>query len=284
MFSKYKYSFKELILFPPRPSSPSGLAQRLKGKTILITGASYGIGESLALQLAATGAHLILVARTIEKLEQVKYQVETLGGKATVFQADISNPEQVGALTDFLHTLPNGLDIVVSNAGKSIRRPIEESLDRLHDFTRTMSLNYTGPVQLLLSLIPMLKKNKGHIVNISSVSVLLAPAPYWAAYQASKAAFDQWFRSVLPELNASGVATTSFYLPLVRTRMIAPTQQYNTMPAMNPDHVAALICRYLYTRKKLFMPWWLIFGQLGSVLFRRSWENANTSLLKRKQA
>ena len=282
MFTQYKYSRTELLLFPVRSYSRVRLGDRLRGKTVLITGASFGIGESLAMELAALGAHLILVARTIEKLEEIKGRVMALGGSATVFQADLARPEQVAELIVFLQSLPNGIDIVVSNAGKSIRRPIAESLDRLHDFERTMAVNYHGPVQLLLSLIPMLKQRKGHVINVSSVSVLLAPAPYWAAYQASKSAFDQWFRCTAPELHAWGIDTTTIYLPLVGTRMIAPTQHYNNMPAMRSEHVAAIICRYLVTRKRQFMPWWLVFGQLGSVLFRRLWERANISLLKRK--
>lgn len=108
-----------------------------------------------------------------------------------------------------LYQLPNGLDVIVSNAGKSIRRSIHDSLDRYHDFTRTMAINYFAPVRLLLSIIPLLEKNKGQIINVSTINALLLPIPYWAAYQASKGAFDTWFRSVAPELNAIGIATTT---------------------------------------------------------------------------
>jgi NAD(P)-dependent dehydrogenase (short-subunit alcohol dehydrogenase family) len=185
-------------------------------------------------------------------------------------------------LIEQLHQRPKGIDIVVSNAGKSIRRSIFDSLDRFHDFGRTMNLNYFGPVQLMLSLIPDLVARQGHVINISAVNVLLAPLPMWSAYQASKTAFDQWFRTVAPELNARGVRTTSIYLPLVRTRMIEPTEAYKNMPAMQPEDVAHLICQALYSRRRTYAPWWLIVGQLASVLFRWPWEVLICRLLKQK--
>lgn len=258
-----------LLFFPWLWFSRARLRRRLAGKTVLITGASYGIGECLAEALAGTGAHLLLVARTAEKLLEVQRRVEARGGRAEVFPCDLADAAEVQAL---LGRLPGGIDIVVSNAGKSIRRSVFDSLDRMHDFTRTMNLNYYGPVQLLLALIPTLVARRGHVINISAVNVLLVPAPRWAAYQASKTAFDQWFRSVGPELNARGVGTTSIYLPLVRTRMIAPTREYARMPAMEPRHVVRLICRAINERRHAYAPWWMLPAQLASVLMRWPWE------------
>jgi short-subunit dehydrogenase len=146
-----------------------------------------------------------------------------------------------------------------------------------------MSLNYLGPVHLLLSIIPTLEARQGHVINISAVNVLLIPAPKWAAYQASKTAFDQWFRSVGPELNARGISTTSIYLPLVRTRMIEPTEAYRNMPAMQPEQVAQLICRAILSRRRTYAPWWVMMGQLASVFFRWPWEVTMTARLKRKR-
>ncbi len=257
-----------LLFFPFLGFNRTKLERRLAGKTVLITGASYGIGESLAIALAGSGARLILVARTAEKLAEVKARIEAQGGQAEVVSCDLSKATEVERLLQALHKLPEGVDIVVNNAGKSIRRSIFASLDRLHDFSRTMNLNYFGPVQLLLGLIPGLVARKGHIINISALNVLLIPMPKWAAYQASKSAFDQWLRSVLPELKAQGVAITTIYLPLVRTRMIEPTEIYRNMPAMTSEQVADLICRAIISQRRVYAPWWLIFGQLGSVLFR----------------
>lgn len=282
MFSSNNYNLLEFILFPADWLNKSKLNQKLRGKTILVTGASYGIGESLIYELAETGAHLILAARTLEKLLEIKMAVEARGATATVFAVDLTKPEQVENLLEELEKLPGGIDVFINNAGKSIRRSIYESLDRLHDFERTMRLNYFAPVQLMLGLIPILEKNKGHVINVSAANVLLQPAPLWAAYQASKTAFDQWFRAVAPELNARGVAASSVYLPLVRTRMIEPTVAYKNAPAMNPQHVARIICKLIVTRKRTYAPWWLIFGQLGSIVFRHPWESLAPRFTKNK--
>ena len=188
------HSFWEKLLFPPVHLSRKKLISKLQGKTILITGASFGIGEKLAYLLADLNIHMILVARTEQKLLTMKQEIETRAAKVSVFQADLRNPEEIRALLTFIHQLPDGLDLLVSNAGISIRRSIDKSLDRYHDFTRTMAINYFAPVQLLLSLIPLLEKNQGQVINVSTINVLLIPFPYWAAYQASKSAFDTWFQ------------------------------------------------------------------------------------------
>ncbi|MEO1144432.1 MAG: SDR family NAD(P)-dependent oxidoreductase [Cyanobacteria bacterium J06638_22] len=263
-----------LLFFPFLQFSRPHLQRYLAGKTVLITGASYGIGECLAESLADTSAYLLLVARTEAKLLEVKQRIEAKGGRADIFPCDLRREAEVQALLHRLNQLPGGIDIFVSNAGKSIRRSIFDSLDRRHDFTRTMNLNYFAPVQLMLGLIPTFVARHGHVINISAVNVLLIPAPQWAAYQASKTAFDQWFRCVSPELNARGVRTTSIYLPLVRTRMIEPTQAYKTMPAMQPEQVAQLICKAMLSHKRTYAPWWLFAGQGASVLFRGIWEFA----------
>ncbi len=261
----------KLLFFPFLWFSRSKLQRRLAGKTVLITGASYGIGASLAESLAETKCHLLLVARTAEKLIEVRDKVEAKGGRADVFPCDLTNTAEVDKLLESIHQL-GGIDVFVNNAGKSIRRSIFDALDRLHDFSRTMNLNYFGPVQLMLSLIPVLVERQAQVINVSAVNVLLIPVPKWGAYQASKTAFDQWFRCVAPELSARGVCMTSIYLPLVRTRMIAPTEAYRKMPAMQPEDVAALICRAINSRRRTYAPWWLMLGQLGSVLLRWPWE------------
>jgi len=260
-----------LLFFPFLRYSSARLNQRLAGKTVLITGASFGIGASLAESLAASKCYLLLVARTAEKLIEVKHKIEARGGRADVFSCDLTNTEEVDKLLASIHQL-GGVDVFVNNAGKSIRRSIFDALDRRHDFSRTMNLNYFGPVQLMLSLIPVLVERQAQVINVSAVNVLLIPAPKWAAYQASKTAFDQWFRCVGPELNARGVCMTSIYLPLVRTRMIEPTKGYSNMPAMQPEDVAALICKAIISRRRTYAPWWMMAGQLASVLLRWPFE------------
>ena len=272
-----KYSLIEHLLFPPARFDDRKLAEAVNGKTVLITGASFGIGESVVNLLAETGAH--------EKLEEIKNEIEKKNpnSKVTIYSVDLTNEAQIESLRDELKKLPNGIDIFINNAGKSIRRPLFESLGRFHDFTRTMSLNYFAPVKLMLGLIPILQTNRGHVINISAVNVLLIPAPFWTAYQSSKTAFDQWFRCAAPELEAVDIATTSIYLPLVKTRMIEPTAEYKNAPAMSPDHVAKIVCRSIYTRRKIFKPWWLIFGQIASVIFRRPAEFFMNSRARKKR-
>jgi len=284
MGESHRYGVWEHILFPPTRRNSHKLARHLNGKTVLITGASFGIGEQVALALADTGARLILVGRTTDKLRQVRDSVVDMGGEATMIPADLTNSDDLLRLFEVLDALENGIDIVISNAGRSLRRSIEDSLDRYHDVTRTMAINFQAPVQLALHLIPVLRSRQGHFLHVSGVNVLLAPPPRWAAYQASKAAFDQWFRSTSPELAASGIATSSIYLPLVKTRMIEPTETYRNMPAMSPQHAARIICRQILSRSRAFKPWWTIFGELGSVLFRTIWESILARDIKKTHA
>jgi len=275
------YRFLEYVIFPPSLFNERKLERKLEGKTVLITGASSGIGEQLAYLLADIKVHIILVARREEKLAAMKEVIEMKAARVSMFAADLRREEEIEGLLHFLHELPEGLDIVVNNAGHSIKRSIHQSLDRYHDFSRTMAINYSAPVQLMLSVIPLLKQKQGHIVNVSTVNVLLHPFPEWAAYQASKAAFDTWLLSAAPELNMMGIATTSIYLPLVRTPMILPTASYEKLPAMSPQHVARIIGKSLYTKKTMYKPWWLIFGQLASVLFRRYIELSMQRMLRK---
>jgi len=277
-----KYSLMENLLFPPTYLNKQKLSSKLKGKTVLITGASSGIGEQLAYLLADCEVRLILVARRKDRLLTIKEEIEKRAAKVSVFAADLRNQQEMERLLHCLLQLPDGLDMVVSNAGKSIRRSINESLDRYHDFTRTMAINYFAPVQLLLSVIPLLQKNQGKIINISTVNVMLIPFPFWAAYQASKSAFDTWLRSAAPELNTMGITTTSIYLPLVKTPMILPTAAYKNFPAMSPEHVAKIIGKSMYTNSKSYKPWWLIFGQWASILFRGIWERLIPHIFKKK--
>ena len=279
----YNYTLLESLLFVPTRLDKEKLANAVYGKTIVITGASSGIGEQVANLLADFYVHMILVARRGEKLQEMKRELETRAAKVSIFRADLRDSAEMDGFLAFLLQQPDGIDMVVSNAGISIRRPIMDSLDRYHDFTRTMAINYFAPVKLLLAIIPQLKKKKGHIINVSTINTSLIPIPFWAAYQASKSAFDTWFRSAAPELNAMEISTTSIYLPLVKTPMILPTEAYKNMPAMSAEHVAAMIAKSMYTKQRKMMPWWLIFGQLASVLGRGLWEWAMAGRLRSRR-
>ena len=190
--------------------------QKLSGKIVLVTGASSGIGFTTSKKLAAAGAKVILVARTREKLEETQGIIAKAGGEAYVYPCDLSNMEDIDrmaaeVLRDFGH-----VDILINNAGRSIRRAVMESYDRFHDFERTMQLNYFGCVRLIMALLPsMAKRKSGHIVNISSIGVL-ANAARFSAYVASKAALDAFTRCLSAEVRARNIHTTAIYMPLVR--------------------------------------------------------------------
>jgi NAD(P)-dependent dehydrogenase (short-subunit alcohol dehydrogenase family) len=261
----------EGVLFPPVRLDMHRLRARLSGKTVLITGASFGIGEEVARLAGAAGASLILVARSADKLEELAAGIRGAGGRAVALTADLTKPGEVEALIARIAEI-GPVDIFVSNAGKSIRRSLFESLDRFHDITRTIGVNFLGPAQLTLALIPGLRDRGGQIISISAANALLPAPPLWAAYQASKCAFDQWFRCAAPELRAVGVAATCIYLPLVRTRMIAPTAHYADVPAMQPGQAARLVCAAMIGRWTMWKPWWLGPAELAAAPFRRPWE------------
>lgn len=271
----------ESVLFPRVRLDADKLARSMAGKSILITGASSGIGEQLAYLLGRANASLILVARRREKLEAMRETMTSQGAQVTVHAADLRLEEELDALIAHLRERPEGLDIVVSNAGKSIRRPVMDSLDRFHDFQRTMAIHYFAPVKLLLGVLPELERKQGHIVNVSTINTSLIPIPYWAAYQASKSAFDTWLRAAAPELGARGIGVTSCYLPLVRTPMIEPTEAYRKMPAMSSEHAARWIAKAMHAKRGTIAPWWLPPGQLASLLGRGLWERAMPGRLRR---
>lgn len=222
----------------------------VKDKVVLITGASSGIGLTVAKQLAAAGAHVLLVARTQEKLEEVKQEIEAAGGKASVFPCDLNDMNSIDECAKNILAQVGHIDILINNAGRSIRRAVAESIDRFHDFERTMQLNYFGAVRLILSVLPhMIDRKDGHIINISSIGVL-ANATRFSAYVASKAALDAFSRCLSAEVHAHNINLTSIYMPLVRTPMIAPTKMYNYVPTLSTDQAADMVARAIIDKPK----------------------------------
>ena len=260
---------------PARISDPDKLRNAVSGKTVLVTGASYGIGEATARRLAAAGATVLVVARSAERLDDLAASINAGGGQAVAYPTDLTDEAAVSALTKQVTEDHGALDIVVSNAGKSLRRSLHHQYDRPHDFQRTIDINYLGPIWLLLGLLPAMRENGGgHIVNVSSVGVRVVPGPQWGAYQASKGAFDRWLRSVAPELHADGVDVTTVYFALVRTRMIAPTPILGRLPGMTPDQAADAIAKAIIERPRSNEPPWVWPAELASVLLAGPAERA----------
>ncbi len=213
----------------------------VRNKVVLITGASSGIGKAAAIKIAEAGAKTLLVARTEEKLLETQQEIEALGGSAFVYTADLTETTACNTLVRRVLDDHGEVDILINNAGRSIRRSIEHSLDRFHDYERTMQLNYFGALRLIMGFIPkMLAKKHGHVINISSIGVL-SNAPRFSAYVASKAALDAFSRCAVAEFSDSGIEFTTINMPLVRTPMIAPTRLYQHMPTLSPEEAADLV-------------------------------------------
>jgi NAD(P)-dependent dehydrogenase (short-subunit alcohol dehydrogenase family) len=230
------------------------LSGAISGKVVLITGASSGIGKAAAVKCGAAGAEVLLVARTPEKLEETRAEIEEAGGNAYIHKCDLSDLDDVERMAKEVLEEHERVDILVNNAGRSIRRSIENSYDRFHDFERTMQLNYFGALRLILSILPSMRKRSkgrkgGHIINVSSIGVQ-TNTPRFSAYVASKAALDAWSRCVASEVVDDGVHITTIHMPLVRTPMIAPTKMYDAFPTITPEEAAEMITQAMITKPK----------------------------------
>lgn len=213
------------------------------GKVVLITGGSSGIGLAAAHKFAEAGAITVICGRDQDKLDEACRQAESRGYSFIGYSVDIADMADCDRFIKALIAEHGGVDFLINNAGRSIRRAIEASYDRFHDYERTMQLNYFGCLRVTTGLLPgMVAKHKGHVVNISSIGVL-TNAPRFSAYVASKAALDAWTRCASSEFADVGISFTTISMPLVRTPMIAPTNLYNNVPTLNPEEAADMIAQ-----------------------------------------
>jgi NAD(P)-dependent dehydrogenase (short-subunit alcohol dehydrogenase family) len=225
-----------------------GIVEKLQDRTVVITGASSGIGKVVALKVAQAGGIPILVARGKDKLEDTKAEIEAHGGQAFAYGCDLSDLEAIDALCEQLTAEHTAVDFIVNNAGRSIRRSLALSEDRFHDFERTMQLNYFGAIRLVMGLLPgMREQQHGHVVNVSSIGVQTNP-PRFSAYVASKSALDSWSNVVASELVGDGVSFSTIHMPLVRTPMIAPTKIYQKFPTISPAQAADMVIAAMVDR------------------------------------
>jgi NAD(P)-dependent dehydrogenase (short-subunit alcohol dehydrogenase family) len=239
------------------------LGHAVRGKRVLITGASSGIGRAAARKIGEAGGVVILVARSMDKLREVQTEIEKAGGTAHVHGADLSDLESCDALVREVNEQHGGVDVLVNNAGRSIRRSLALSQDRFHDFQRTMQLNYFGAVKLILGFLPGMKQRKsGHVINVSSIGVQTNP-PRFSAYVASKAALDAFARCAASELVEDGIALTTIHMPLVKTEMIAPTRIYEAFPTISAEEAADLVCNAVIDRPKSVSTRLGVFGQVA---------------------
>jgi len=238
----------------------------VNGKVVIITGASSGIGKAAAMKIAAAGGVPLLVARSLDKLEEIKKEIEEAGGTAYAYSADLSDMDAIDRVVAEILSDHPAVDMLVNNAGRSIRRGVTLALDRFHDYERTMQLNYFGAIKMVMALIPHMRERKfGHVVNVSSIGAQTNP-PRFSAYVASKAALDAWTRVVSSELIGDGITFTTIHMPLVKTPMIAPTKIYDSFPTITPDEAADLICEAIRAKPKTINTRLGTFGEVAYAL------------------
>lgn len=243
----WRYWREHLDPFRARKHGPRG---ELDGRRVIITGASSGIGRATAIKVAAAGGVPLLVARRQHELEEVRDEIIAAGGTASVYPADLTDEESVHKAVDAMLAEHGRIDMLVNNAGRSIRRSIKLSYDRFHDYERAMAINYFGAVRLILAVLPHMSERKfGHIVNVSSIGVQ-GIAPRFSAYAASKAALDYFSRIAATETHGDGITFTTIHMPLVRTPMIRPTKIYDAFPTKSPDQAADMVMKALKERPK----------------------------------
>ena len=264
---------------PPRAAQalfnrPAAKPVDLAGKRILITGASSGIGEAAAEQFGRHGATVVVVARRQDLLDAVAERITTAGGAAISIPCDVSDMDAIDALVADVRNRIGGVDILINNAGRSIRRPLAESLERWHDVDRTMVLNYYAPLRLMRGFTPgMLERGDGHVINVSTWGVMSEAAPLFSVYNASKAALSAASRIAETEWGPRGVHTTLLYYPLVATPMIEPTQAYQGLPALTSEEAAEWMITAARTRPVRIAPRMAIAARALDTIGPR-WVNA----------
>jgi thioester reductase-like protein len=227
-----------------------GQRGELDGRRVVITGASSGIGRATALKVAEAGGVPLLVARRQAELEEVRAEIAAAGGHAFVYPCDLTDDESVAKTVAQMLVEQPGIDMLVNNAGRSIRRSVQLSYDRMHDYERAMAINYFGAVRLILALLPhMIERRFGHVVNVSSIGVQ-GIAPRFSAYVASKAALDYFSKIVATETHGAGITFTTVHMPLVRTPMIRPTKIYDAFPTKSAEQAAEMVMDALLKRPK----------------------------------
>ena len=240
------------------------LEDAVSGRTVMITGASSGIGKAAALEIGEAGGTMLLVARSADKLQEVADEIDELGGVAYVHACDLKDFDDIDRMSREVLEQHESVDVLVNNAGKSIRRSVDRAYDRFHDYERTMHLNYFAPVRLILNLLPtMRERESGHIINISSIGLQMN-TPRFSAYVASKAALDAFSRSIGPEVIDDGVHITTVFMPLVRTPMIAPTKVYDRFPTLSPEEAGHMIAEAIRKRPKRMAT---MLGSIGQLTY-----------------
>jgi NAD(P)-dependent dehydrogenase (short-subunit alcohol dehydrogenase family) len=248
------------------------LRGKVENKVVLITGGSSGIGKASAIKIAEAGAKVIIVARGEKELFETRDQITAAGGKCWAYTCDLTDMASCDELVKAVLAEHKHVDVLVNNAGRSIRRSVESSYDRFHDYERTMQLNYFGCLRLIMGFLPpMTQRRRGHVINISSIGVL-ASSPRFSAYVASKAALDAFSRCAQAEFSGKNIAFTTINMPLVKTPMIAPTKMYDSVPTLTPEEAADLVVKAIIERPSRVATRMGIFAATLNALVPKAYE------------
>ncbi len=248
------------------------LRGKVENRVVLITGGSSGIGKASAIKIAEAGAKVIIVARGEKELFETRDEIIAAGGQCWAYTCDLTELSSCDALVKAVLADHKHVDVLVNNAGRSIRRSVEASYDRFHDYERTMQLNYFGCLRLIMGFLPaMTQRRRGHIVNISSIGVL-ASSPRFSAYVASKAALDAFSRCAQAEFSGKNIAFTTVNMPLVKTPMIAPTKMYDSVPTLTPEEAADLVVKAIIERPSRVATRMGIFAATLNALVPKAYE------------
>jgi short-subunit dehydrogenase len=235
-------------------------------KVVLITGASSGIGEATARRVASAGGTALLVARSCDNLDRVAAEIEDAGGNAVVYQCDLTDLEAIARLAETVLEEHGTVDVLVNNAGRSIRRAIAKSIDRIHDYERTMQVNYLGAVQMTLKLLPAMREaGRGHVVMVSTMGTQVV-TPRFSAYVASKAALEAFAVTLAAENRHRGIKVSTINMPLVRTPMIEPTAAYDGMPSLSSAQAADLVCSAIANPRTRVAPLMGALSEIGNAV------------------
>ena len=258
--------FKRLI-YPKANLNEKKMYEAFANHWVVVTGASQGIGEALVRRLITSHANLFLIARSEKQLHSLCNEAREADCKAEYCAIDLRDRERLDQLClHFKDTLPS-VDYLFCNAGKSIHRDIIDAQDRMHDYDRTMDLNYRAHVALTLALLPKLCESQGHIIYTSSVSTLYPPAPSWSAYHASKCAANTWYETACTELQRQGIIVQIAYLPLVHTEMADVNPVYRNLPGYTADEAACQLLQLSLTQRFAYKPWWALLSAPIANLF-----------------
>lgn len=258
------------LLFSRSRVRPARLRRAVRDRVVVVTGASHGVGRQTARMLADAGATVLVLARSAHLLDDLVEQVRAHGGRADAYPVDLADFTAVREVAERILAEHGPVDVLVNNAGKSIRRSVELSGRRFHDFRRLTDVNYLGPLRLTLELLPAMRAaGGGRIVSVSTFAVRMPPFPRWGGYQASKTAFDVWLRALAPEVAGDGIRVVPVYLGLVDTGMGAPLLAARRMPALDVRDAAHIVCAAVCTRRHSLGPLWCLPVELGAGLVSR---------------